>query len=217
MLVYIHIPTLSLMNKAISTLFSLSVLPLAFQIPATAITLEFTPSDQEINLGSQVNVDLAISGLGAGTLPSLSAFDIDIAFDSSIIAFNNAVFGDQLDFGFGSITNTMLSGDLNLLEVSLELPGDLNNLQAADFLLATVTFDTVDTGKSSLAFSEVELLEAPLPSPNFPFPIPNNLNAELKSGSITVTRETAIVPESSNLPALLVLGTVGILLHHQKK
>lgn len=206
------------MNKTIGTLFSLSVISLVFQTPAIAITLEFTPTNQTTDLGKQISVDLAISGLGDKTAPSLSAFDVDIAFDSNILAFNNAVFGNQLDFGSSSITSAILSSDLNLVEVSLELPGDINPLQAADFLLATVTFDAIGVGTSDLTFNRVELLDDPLPSPNFPFPIPNELDPDLQSGSITVEERTAIVPESSTVPALLVFGTIGILaLNRHKK
>ncbi len=200
------------MNKAINLFFLFSVIPLVSQTAATAITLEFTPSDQTTILGNQVSVDLAISDLGAGIEPSLSAFDISVGFDSSIIAFNDAVFGEQLDlFGLGSINGADLitfSPDLNLFEISLDLPDDIHALQADSFVLATVTFDAVGLGTSNLTFNDVLLSDASGLG---------TLDAEFQPGLIRVEQGTTVVPESSTAPALFVLGTTGILLFRRPK
>ncbi len=203
------------MYKCPSSILLFSLISWILPTSATAVTLGFNPSEQTTTLGKQVSFDLAISDLGAGTAPSLGAFDVSIGFDSRIIAFNDAVFGDQLDlFGSGSIQETdtiTFFPDLNLFEISLDLPDELNNLQADSFALATVTFDAVGIGTSNLTFNDVTLSDASgLLS----------LNAELQSGLITVARETTVasVPESSTTPALLALGTMGILiLRRQEK
>ncbi len=80
---------------------------------ATAIEISLTPSTPTITLGDTVNLDLNITGLGDFSPQSLGVFDLDVTFDSSILGFNNAVFGDpvlgdQLDlFGLGSLTNVL--------------------------------------------------------------------------------------------------------------
>ena len=196
------------MNKALNIFLPFSIVPLIFQAPATAITLEFTPNSQTTTLNSQISVDLAISGLGAGTEPSLGAFDISLGFDSSVIAFDNAVFGDQLDLlGIGSINGTDITifpPEINLFEISLNSVEALNDLQADSFTLATVTFDAVGIGTSSLTFNDVTLADA--------FGLP--LDADLQPGLITVERGTtmAFVPESSTSFPLLVSGKIGILI-----
>jgi hypothetical protein len=59
-------------------------------------------------------LNIFISGLGDGTAPSLSTFDLDISFDPTILAFSTAVFGDpilgdQLDiWGLGGPSQSLL-------------------------------------------------------------------------------------------------------------
>jgi len=122
---------------------------------AMAITIGFNPTDQIVNVGAPVSVGLTISGLGDFATPSLSTFDLDVLFDPTILAFSTAVFGDQLDlFGTGSIQKiTPGTGAVNLFELSLELPGDLDNLQKGSFTLAMLTFDTLALGTSPLSIS----------------------------------------------------------------
>lgn len=201
------------MNKVLSIFLPFSLIPFVSSDPVTAITLEFTPSSQTTILGNQVSIDLVISDLGAGTEPSLGAFDISVGFDSSIIAFNNAVFGDQLDlFGLGSIKGTdtvIVSPDLNLFEISLDLPNDLNALQADSFILSTVTFDAVGIGTSNPTFNDVTLSDASGLL---------ILDTEIQSGLITVEEATTTpVPEASTVPALLALGMIGILMLRRQK
>ncbi len=132
---------------------------------AHAITLSFDPISAEITQGSGVEVNLVISGLGTGTAPSLGTFDLDVDYDSSLLGVSNVLFADQLDlFGLGSITEwTSSIGSVNLSELSLELPSDLNLLQLDSFTLATLSFDTLGVGSSLLSYSNVILGDADLP------------------------------------------------------
>src|SRR3989344_3347510 len=132
----------------INALFGLIIL--LTSISAQAITIGFGPVSQTVPAGTPINVDLTISGLGDFTAPSLSTFDLDIFFDPGILNFSSAAYGDlilgdQLDpFGFGSITATTPGvGTINLFELSLDLPFDLEDFQAGDFTLARLTFDTI--------------------------------------------------------------------------
>lgn len=120
--------------------------------------------------GNSVNVQISISGLGANIAPSLGAYDLDLSFDSSHLAFSGAVFGDallgnQLDllnFGDTSSSAFLATADtLNLSELSFDTVEDLNNLQADSFTLATVSFDVLNVGTSQLtlfanAFADAE-------------------------------------------------------------
>ena len=172
---------------------------------AHAISLSFVPAVQEVGVGTPLAVALVVSGLGDGTAPSLSAFDLDVLFDPLLlsvnsVAFGDPVLGDQLDlFGLGSLTGvTPGVGSVNLFALSFDDPLDLDSLQAESFTLATVTFDTLATGTSALELSINALGDA----------VGNALTAEVLSGSVTAT--STPVPEPGSL-LLLGSGLVGLV------
>jgi hypothetical protein len=113
-------------------------------------------------IGNSVNVQIGISGLGGNLAPSLGAYDLDLSFDPSHLAFTGAVFGDallgnQLDlFNFGgNLSGADLTdpGTVNFYEVSFDSVADLNDLQVNSFTLATLSFDVLDFGTSDLTLS----------------------------------------------------------------
>lgn len=124
--------------------------------PGAEIILSFDPVSQDVILGNPADVALVISGLGDGVAPSLSVFDLDVIYNPTILGFNSAVYGDpvlgdQLDLLLGSYTDTTPgAGSVNLLELSFDLPFVLDFSQAESFTLATLTFDTLALGTSSL-------------------------------------------------------------------
>lgn len=178
---------------AIGTAFALLT-----ALPASAITIGFTPSSQLVSVGSTTTVDLLITGLGDGVAPSLGAFDLDVGFDPSILSFSGATFGNQLDLlGLGSLQlMTPGVGTVNLFELSFDIADDLDTLQAGSFLLATLTFDAIGGGSSPLIIS-VNALGDSLGDP---------LQADLIAGDIS---SIAAVPEPSTL-MLLGLGLAGL-------
>ena len=140
--------------------FLLGVIPIMFLLffvaPSNAILIEFDPVSQTVPVGDTAEVALVISGLGIGIAPSLSIFDMDITFDSALLGFSSAVYGDpvlgdQLDLFAGSVISTTPSaGSVNLFELSLDGPWDLDDLQAGSFTLATLFFNTLAVGASPL-------------------------------------------------------------------
>jgi hypothetical protein len=170
-----------------------------------------------VTLGSQAVVSLDITGLGSGAAPSVGAFDIDLSFDSSILALSSVVLGDpalgdQLDlFSLGSIlAATPGAGTVNVFEISLDFADDLNLLQADAFTLATFTFDTLAAGSSALGLSLNALGDADgLP-----------LEATLTGGSIDVAAPPPTsVPEPSAWATyvLLLAGLAGFVIFPRKK
>jgi len=185
---------------------TLIAIPLLFGGPVQAITIGFNPSGQVANLGNPVSVALTISDLGDLTSPSLSTFDLDVIYDPTILGFTSAAYGDpilgdQLDlFGLGSLTATTPGvGSVNLFELSFDLPDDLDNLQVGSFTLATITFDTVGIGTSSLGLNINALGDAN----------GDPLAANLENGSISS------VPEPSTL-LLIASGLIGIATFRRK-
>jgi hypothetical protein len=180
-------------NKTAICLLLLGVL-LGFTAtaPAEAITIIFDPVSQNVALGNPAGVDLIISGLGDLSAPSLSAYDLDISFVPTILSFNNVVYGNQLDIfglGFPIQWTTSGSGTINLTELSLNTPSDLDTYQLGSFTLATLYFDTIGFGNSPLNVSINALGDA----------LGDPLTANVDSGWINVTDGSQSVPEPSSL------------------
>jgi hypothetical protein len=153
-------------------------------LSANAVTLDLLPANSSVNLGDHFQVELRISGLGAGTAPSLGAYDFTLAFNPAVLGFGaftfgDSILGDQLDLaGFGTVSglDSGTAGQLNAFEISLDLTSDLNALQAGSFALGTVSFNALGNGVSPLQFTSA------LWSDGGGNPLP----VQLGSGSISV-------------------------------
>ncbi len=160
--------------------------------------IAITPSTQIVSLGTQAMADVTITGLGSGTAPSVGTFDVSVEFDPSLLSFVSASFGDQLDIlGFGSIQSVLPGvGIVNLFEVSLDTIDDLNNLQSDEFVLATLTFDSLAPGTSPLTLTLNALGDAQGQA----------LAATVENGSVTIP-----TPEPGQfLPIAALLLPIGI-------
>lgn len=168
-------------------------------IPQTtsAATISVMPGSQlAVTAGNNATVDLNISGLGAGTFPSLGVYDLNVTFNPALLSFVNVNWGTGLDiFGLGSLrTVNTSSGLVNIFELSLDSAADLNALQTANLLLASLQFIGVGTGTSNIALAINALGDADGAS----------LSANIVYGSGTG------VPEPSSGVLLLIGG--GVLL-----
>ncbi len=175
---------------------------------ANAITISFTPSYQSVVAGGMVDIGVEISELGSGVAPSLGVFDIDVSYDPGLLSFNSVSFGDssmgdQLDvLGLGSITSydTSISGSINLFELSLDTVSGLETLQADSFTLATMSFNAVGIGNSTLGVSINSLGDAE----------GNPLTSTIDPGTVSV------IPLPPALP-LLMTGLAGLVLMRRER
>ena len=177
---------------------------------AQGITLGFVPDFQGVLVGDQANVDLVISGLGNYSPDSLSTFDLDVSFDPTILGLSSIAFDsylgdlDPLSFETSLGFTDYGTGTVNIWEVSWLLgnasdedpdpafywgPPYLDNIQPSSFTLATLAFDTLSLGTSSLDISTVCSLGDANGDP---------LTYSLESGSISAIPEPA---------TLLLLGS----------
>lgn len=163
-----------------------------------------TMGDYNVSLGNTVNQEIMISGLGDNAAPSVGAFDIDISYDAAFLQFNNAIFGNELDvFGLGSFQDVFsTSGLVDLLEVSFDDVVDLEAHQTSSFTLATLIFEPLQTGFSTLGVSGI-ISDA----------VGNTLSVNFLSGSVAAT---STVPEAPTV-FLMALGLLGFFLAHQQK
>ncbi len=118
-----------------------------------AAMLFLSPVSQTVFEGDPVLVNVRISGLGDGMDPSVGSFDLDVTYDTSVLAATGVTFGPHLGDGIESIQSFDLSspGLIDLAEISFLF--DLSG-QPANFTLATLLFDTVAPGTSPLTFTQ---------------------------------------------------------------
>lgn len=187
------------------TLLTAGLLLVSALNSAHAIQLGIQPATHSVAPHASFDLALAISGLGDGTAPSLGVFDLTVAYDPAILQFEALDFGDpalgdQLDlFGLAGVTgvDTSVPGIINLFELSLDAPQDLEALQAGDFTLSVFTFTALAPGVSALDLS-VNALGDAWGDPLF---------ATLTSGRVTVTG----VPEQAATGWLLAVGAIALL------
>ncbi|MFH1147685.1 MAG: cohesin domain-containing protein [Pseudomonadota bacterium] len=158
------------------------------EVFGAAVNLSFQPAIRTFSSGEAFTVDLSISGLGHYNAPSLSVFDLDVCFDPSVLLFSSAEFGPFLgDISqYEALACTLRPSDVrpdgsripqgvvNLFELSLLDPAELNELQPGEFNLAVLNFLALgegDTGSlrvahvSSLGDDEGgDLTPVPLPA-----------------------------------------------------
>ena len=137
-----------------------------FCTEAQAVTLTLKPLSQTIDpaLGEKASVGLEISGLAENGPPTLGAFGIEITFSQSILSFESATYGaflgDPTDAAETDIVTTTGSSSVFLDELSFLNASQLDSLQPASFLLATLTFEGRGTGASPLDFKFIDLSDA---------------------------------------------------------
>lgn len=141
----------------------LSVFPVG---AVQALSLQMVPSSTVVTVGDTFNLNFVISGLGKQASPSLSTFDFDVLFNSTVLGVNTSdsngdavidsvvldpsgqldLFGLGLNFVSASLTSP---STLNLFDLSFDSPTDLDSLQTDQFTLASITFTALAAGSNS--------------------------------------------------------------------
>lgn len=200
-------------------IFLVTILGLSLGRPASpvhAVGLTFVPAVQDVNIGDTAVVDLQVVGVGDHTFPAVGAFDVTVNFNPSVLSFVGATFGGflgDISLGEATATTTLGASQVQLFEVSfLEanstscvfcIPPYLNDLQSSSFVIASLSFQAIAGGSSSLRLSNIILSDENGDELNDP---------DLLSAVINVRGEgSTAVPEPSTL---VLLGTclLGLLL-----
>jgi hypothetical protein len=148
---------------------------------ADAVTLALVPEQSTFQAASMGIVDVVASGLtDAVNGGSIGAYDFDITFDPSILAYSSTTFGSGLNVtGQGDIQGSGVTapGKLETLEVSFDTAKDLAALQPDSFVLFSLTFAGVSSGTSALDLSILSMSDGSGIS----------LGADVHNASVTVT------------------------------
>ena len=184
---------------------------------ASAVIISFSPASQTVNVNDIFDVDIVISDLIAadGTREIVSAFDLDVLYDSSVLNATTVTFGSSLGDPFFaetfvdselSVDSVLSQGRIDLSELSLLSNAALLALQPnASFTLATLSFEALAEGSSSLSFD-------PIASPGVdvkgidPF-VPFDLSNTTGQGQIIVAPQS--IPEP-NILILMITGLLGL-------
>lgn len=122
--------------------------------PARAATISLLPDATDILQGDILTLNIAVSGLGDGSPPSVGVFDLDLTYDAAILGFEGVTYGGYLDvLGLGSFqeTDASAAGTVNLFELSFDFAEDLDSFQPGAFTLAELSFRALAPGVSDLA------------------------------------------------------------------
>ena len=172
------------------------------------VILSVDPGSQSVPFwGRRASFSLDISGLGNGS--ALGVYDVNVGFDPTLLSYDSIVFGDQVDIsGLGDIQSvTPGTGTVEVFELSLDSPDELDSLQASAFTLATLTFDTLAAGTDSPVTMSANALGDAFGNP---------ITADLQNASVSITSVTS-APEPTTLPiACIGLAALIVFRHRQR-
>jgi hypothetical protein len=185
----------------------------AAAIPITLATVPPTPAT--LVPGSSVFVEISVSGLAPPPdAPSLTSFELDLAFSDAVVDFVDLTFGVFLGAttctpstftpscdAFAEFSHAAGSGVVELGEATLLDPALVNANQPAAGVLATLEFLAVAEGTTTLSFTQLGL---------------GGTISGTQEGSLSGTGGTlfleVVAPEPGAVgPLLLGLGALGAL------
>ena len=135
---------------------------------AGAAVINVQGSGSTSTIGGGVTVDLAISGLSSAPNESLSAFDVNVLFNPTVLAFASGSFIDPLtgvnqlqwqergSFSFLGTADDIGGGTLDVFGVSGNTTAVLDANQANAFIFARLTFRVVAAQSTTVVLDTLD-------------------------------------------------------------
>jgi hypothetical protein len=121
---------------------------------SAAISLQFDPMNQSVNLGNQASVNFLLTGAGS---TDIGAIDFWVNYDPSVVLFNSIVWGTTLGnpTSFTDINTDDLLNPGSVDQIGISAGWDPAQLPNSDsFSLFTMIFDTVGVGTTGLSLTD---------------------------------------------------------------
>jgi len=146
--------------KNISKLILLCAAAVGFALPAFGqVSLSLSPAKQNTIVGDTLTYSIIVAGLkGSADLPDISpalgSFDIMLDYDSSVLTYDSATFGNFLnvDASGDSQLDASTTGQVNLMDISSGTAAALEAAQTSSFSLGTVTFTLDQVQSTAITF-----------------------------------------------------------------
>lgn len=196
--------------KKLIALFATALISLSSQ--ATLLSIDLDNTDYQVGDTLQANVMISdIEEDSFGFQKLLASFELDLLFDSSLLAYQSTNFGTSLDvdpfFASNQLDLEIGSGSLFLSEVSFAFSDDLFVAQdgQSSFLLASVSFDVISDGLNIFQFDNVVLGDD----------FGTDFSSVSSSGAEVIVGGATSVPEMPSL-AIFALGLIALVVRQHK-
>jgi len=170
-------------------MLALPILP-APGIDAAPLSLSFEPALQARGVGESLVVDVVLEGLDPANASELiSAFDLDIVFDPTILAFASVTFGTSLGTGFDQFSDASVSGAVqDVVQFSFLSDLELKALQpGTSITLFTIGFVGLAPGFSPLSFdTTTQYVAGALDFSIDPLGLATTLDVGATAGGVTI-------------------------------
>lgn len=184
---------------------------------AAPLLMFFTPGSTTVTVGDSFVVDFAITGLNPALQSDIiSAFDVDVVFDPTLLSITGISFGTQLGVGADQFSGSSIaSGVADLYQFSLLSDADLKLQQpGATVTLGSLNFIALAAGISALDFDTLLQTVGGALDSNA---IATLLTPDTQSGSVTIhAGQATSVPEPTTL-LLLGIGLIFLASHRQRR
>jgi general secretion pathway protein D len=159
---------------------------------AYADPVSIAPQSASVTVGEAFMVSVSIANV-----TDLFAFQFDLAFDPSVLAFSSVAEGSFFSSGGFVFFPGFVDSDTGTVSfIANSLVGPVLGVDGSGSLV-TLSFTALNAGTSHLSLSAVTLLDSSL----------NTIDAEIDDGLVTVVN-AATVPEANTL----VLSAIGLFL-----
>jgi hypothetical protein len=195
------------LNKMMKHFLGVVAVFAASAVTGCAGTLTIQPSNGTVNQGSNISIDVMVSGLVTGAAPALGAFQLDFGYDSALLSLLGVTFGNQLSLNAVPSIQGYIPGvgsAVTVFESSFNTTDELEGGQSGSFLLFRINFLALAPGSSPLILSNLVLGDAN----TIPNDITSSFSVVNSSVAVVGNSGTGDIPEPTAVTLVALAGAV---------